>query len=89
MLEADSLPTRSEVVFTAPFDREVRVAADRRTVTHRAMAWSARYSPDELLGWLAWYEERAERIGTPMNRADVEVLRQARDLLAREAQGGA
>ena len=30
---------RSEAIFTASFDREVRVSADRQTITHRAMDW--------------------------------------------------
>ena len=29
-----------EATFTGPFDREVRVSADRQTITHRGMAWS-------------------------------------------------
>ena len=32
---------RTEVIFTAAFEREVRVSADRQRGTHRAMAWSA------------------------------------------------
>ena len=29
----------AEVIFTGSFDREVRVSADRQTITHRAMDW--------------------------------------------------
>jgi len=35
------MANRAEAVFTAAFDREVRVSADRRRITHRARAWSA------------------------------------------------
>ena len=76
------MPDQSEVVFTAPFDREVRVSADRQRITHRAMAWSMDYTPDELLRWIAFYERMAQQPGMVRAPADVEVLHKARDLLA-------
>ena len=73
-----------EVPFTAAFDREVRVSRDRQCITHRAMAWSMDYTPDELLRWIAFYERMAQQPGTVRAPADVEVLHKARDLLAQE-----
>ncbi len=77
-------PDCSEVVFTGPFEREVRVSADRQSVTHRAMAWSAVYSLDELPRWISFYEQLAEKPTMLRAQADVEVLHRARDLLARK-----
>lgn len=77
----------SEVVFTGPFEREVRVSADRRTVSHRAAAWFMEYTPDQLLVWIEYYERLAHDTGTPRAQADVEVLHKARDLLASEWAG--
>ncbi len=75
---------RSEAVFTGPFGREARVSAGRQAVTHRAMAWSATDTPDQLQARIEFYEEMVAKVGTPMYRADVEVLHKARDLLASE-----
>ena len=75
---------RSEAVFTGPFGREARVSADRQAVTHRALAWSATHTPDQLQAWIEFYERMAESVGSPTYQADVEVLHKARDLLARE-----
>ncbi len=74
----------SDVVFTGPFEREARVSADRRTITHRAMAWSMDYTPNELIKWIGFYERMVDRRDTPQFRADVEVLHKARDLMAQE-----
>ncbi len=78
------MTNQSEVVFTAAYDREVRVSADRQKVTHRAMGWSAEYTPEQLLTWLAFYQRKADQARSPYCVADVEVLCAARDLLAKE-----
>lgn len=79
-MSADS----SDTLFTGPFEREVRVSADGQSVTHRAMAWSAVYTLNELPRWIAFYEELAEKPTMLRAQADVEVLHKARGLLARE-----
>ncbi len=79
-----TMPDQSEAVFPGPFEREARVSADRRTITHRAMAGSMDYTPAELVRWLGFYERMLARRDTPQYQADVKVLTKARDLLARE-----
>ena len=74
---------QSEAIFSAAFDREVRVSADGQRITHRAMAWSMDYTPDELIPWIAFYERMAEQPGMVRAPADVEVLHKARARLAR------
>ncbi len=78
------MPDTSEVILTAAFDREVRISPDRQRITHRAMAWSMNYTPDELLRWIAFYERMAQQPGMIRAPADVEVLHKARELRARE-----
>ena len=73
-----------EVIFTASFDREVRVSADRQTITHRAMDWSGIYTPAQLLAWIQFYERLATNPAMPRANADVEVLLAVRDLLVKE-----
>ncbi len=79
-----TMPDRTEAVFPGPFEREVRVSADRRTITHRAMAWYMDYTPAELVRWLGFYERMLARQDVSQYRADVEVLTKARNLLTRE-----
>lgn len=73
-----------EVIFTGSFDREVRVSADRQTITHRAMDWSGIDTPETLVTWIVFYERLATEPGTPRAKADVEVLHAARALLVKE-----
>ena len=72
----------TDTIFTAAHDREARVSADRQRITHRAGAWSATYTPEELVRWLAFYEQQAAKKVSPTYDADVEVLRKARALVA-------
>ena len=81
------MPDPSDVVFTAAFDRKVRVSPDRQRITHRAMAWSMDYPLDELNRWIAFYQRMAQQPGMVRAPADIEVRHKARDLLAEEAQG--
>ncbi len=73
-----------EDVFTAAQGREVRVSADRRTITHRAATWVTEYSLEQFLFWHAWHERKFAMQPRPDLRADVEVLRAAWDLLVKE-----
>ena len=73
-----------EVIFANSFDREVRVSADRQTITHRAMDWSGTYTPARLLTWIQFYEQLATNPAMSRATSDVEVLHAARDLLVKE-----
>ena len=77
-----------EVIFTGPFDREVRVSADRQTITHRAMDWSGIYTPAQLLTWIQFYEHLATHAAMSRAKADVQVLHAARDLVMTEGMLG-
>jgi hypothetical protein len=79
------MPDLPEAVFTASFDREVRVSADRRRITHRARSWSSDYTPAQLHRWIEFYERIAADPRMSASQADVEVLHAARDLIARES----
>jgi hypothetical protein len=66
-----------EAIFTSPFDREIRVSADRQTIAHRAMDWSGTYTPARLLTWIQFYEHLAKDPAMPRAKAEVEVLHTA------------
>lgn len=60
-----------EAIFIGPFDREIRVSADRKTITHCAMDWSGTYTPAQLLTWVPFYERLATDAAMPRAKADL------------------
>lgn len=73
-----------EAILTGPLRREVRISADRQTITHSAMDWSGTYTPQRLVTWIAFYERMLRDSPSPYFKSDVEVLHAARDLLVKE-----